>query len=119
MDAVVQPELGEHPAQVGLHGSGAEEQGVGDLGAGMPGGDEGQDVALPVDEGGEGRGVAGSGCVGEAFDESAGDLGGEQGVAGVDGMLGRDEVLQGDVLEEECAGPGVERVRRRARRGRR
>jgi hypothetical protein len=46
LGAVAQGELGEYPADVGLHGLLGDDEGVGDLGVGQAPGDEFEDLGL-------------------------------------------------------------------------
>ena len=82
MDAVACSELGQDPGYVGAHGGLAHDQRVGDLGVGQSPGDQSQDLDLSwgqLAQGGRDS-AARWGAVDELFDESAGDVGGEQGV---------------------------------------
>ena len=94
LHAVAQVELLEDASDVGLHGSVADDELGGDLGVGEAARDQGEDLELAAGELLEAGGRLGCGCgADELLDQSLGDAGGDQGVAGGDDAHGRDELL--------------------------
>jgi len=98
---------------VGLHGLLADREAGGDLGVGEALGDEAQHAGLAGGERIQGREASGRwgwAAPGELGDEPAGDGRRDQGVAGRHDPHRVEELLGGDVLEQEPAGAGVEGV---------
>src|SRR6202022_242390 len=102
-----------HPAAVRFRGFLGDAQGRCYLRVVQALRDEPQDLRLTWGEGGErgrGRGPGTRAQPGELADQAPGDGGREQRLAGRDDPYALEQPLGGDVLEQEAAGAGAERV---------
>ena len=113
LDAVAEVELVEHAGDVGLDRERRDDELFGDLGVGEAARDEHEDLALARRSARRGRvagAAAGRVVADEGLDQPPGDRRGEQRVALGDRVDRGQEVLGRDVLEQEAAGAGDERV---------
>jgi hypothetical protein len=106
LDPVAQSQLAQDPGHVGLHRRLAQRQRRGQLGVAQPPRDQAEHLELPRREHGQALVVVSRR---EPLHQAAGDGRGEQRVAPADQPDRGDQVLGGDVLEQEPAGPGGQR----------
>jgi len=112
LNAVAQAEFREHPPDMRLDGGVGHDELLGDLRVGEAAGDEFQDVELAGRQVVElwGRLLRGWVVADERLDQPPGDGRGEQGFSVADGADARDELFGWDVLEQESARAGMQRV---------
>jgi hypothetical protein len=106
LDPVAQSQLAQDPGHVGLHRRLAQRQRRGQLGVAQPPRDQAEHLELPRREHGQTLVIVSRR---EPLHQAAGDGRGEQRVAPADQPDRGDQVLGGDVLEQEAAGPGGQR----------
>ena len=110
LDAVPDAELGQDVVDVGLDRRLADVEPLGDLGVAGAADHLAQHVHLPIGQLGEPVGDVSRrrllGAAGELIEQPFGHLRLHQGVAGVGGPDGRDQLLGRRRLEQEPAGPG-------------
>jgi hypothetical protein len=97
---------------VGADGGLADDELTGDLGVGQAAGDQPEHLDLALGQCSHGGGDVGAGwrSTDELLDEPAGDVGGEQGVAGGDVAHGGGQLAGPDRLEQEAAGARAHRL---------
>jgi hypothetical protein len=111
LDPVTELELGQYPADMGLDRRLAEGQFGGEFGVAQAPGEQPKHLKLARGQLGQVgvHGRAGGRTRREPLDEPAGDRWREQGVTGPHHPHRGDELLRGDVLEQEPAGARAER----------